>query len=113
MRKLKVVFMLIALICLSVQFQGCNLEVDLIEESVEPYIKAQTIGPEVSCPIQDIVEWFHSPSGSAVIQTEKNFYCEENHSIELFMQGQGWVTVEEYEAWLAEVEEEQKAQDSI
>ena len=75
---------------------GCNLKCNLENELIEGVVNLDAKTETTICPPQDIVEWLHTPYGLAVIQTDKNFYSEKNHSIELFMQGQGWITVEEY-----------------
>ena len=68
---------------------------------------------KLMCPAQDTIDMVWTPFGSVIIQTEKGAYSKERHSIEKFKEGDGWITLEEYEAWVAELEKEQEAQDSI
>ena len=65
------------------------------------------------CPNQDIVQCVITPFGLMVVQTDKNNYAEEFHSLEQFKDGTGWITLEEYKAWIAELEKEREAKDSI
>jgi hypothetical protein len=54
----------------------------------------------------------YTPFGPMVMETERDSYCEERHSRQRFMRADGWLTLEEYEAWEAELKEKQEA-DSI
>ena len=60
-----------------------------------------------TCPNYTVVEVLMTPLGPMFIQTEKDNYSEKNHSLEQFKEGTGWVTVQEYEAWLEELEPEE------
>lgn len=77
----------------------------------------RAVEAETLCPSQDIVEWIYTPYGAILTMTEKGLYAEDWHSLEKFKEGDGWITLEEYEAWLTEVEEtadgEQEQEDSI
>ena len=54
------------------------------------------------CPYQDIVGWGQSAYGWGLIKLHKGFCSEEHHSIKLFKQRKGWITVKEFEALLKE-----------
>lgn len=58
-----------------------------------------------------------TPFGPMVIHMDKGNFNKENHSVEQFQDGTGWITLEEYEAWPAEIrenpEEEIQQGDSI
>ena len=62
----------------------------------------------ILCPPQTIVEWVHFPFGSVVVETGKGFYSEEYHSLDLFIKGLGWITVEEYEEWEKQEQDKEK-----
>ena len=53
------------------------------------------------CPREDVVHAIITPFGPMVLKTEKGTYDAENHSLEQFKQFDGWITLEEYEAWKA------------
>lgn len=73
----------------------------------------RAVEAETLCPSQDIVEWVYTPYGAMMIETQKNIYGEDRHSLEKFKEMDGWITLEEYEAWVAELEKEEQAEDSI
>ena len=50
------------------------------------------------CPKQTVVETVWTPFGPMTIQIERDTFCEERHSEERFIEGNGWLTLEEYEA---------------
>ena len=62
---------------------------------------------KVICPSEDVVDFVLTPYGPIVLQTEKGRYStEENHSLEGFLALDGWITLEEYRAWKAELQKE-------
>ena len=50
------------------------------------------------CPKQSVVEMVLTPFGPMIVETPKDTYNEKYHSEEQFLQGGGWLTLEEYEA---------------
>ena len=91
---------------------GCKLECNLEDELIEGVVKLDAKMETIICPPQDVVEWIITPYGAILTMTEKGLYAEDRHSLERFKQIDGWITLEEYEAWVAELEKEQEA-DSI
>jgi len=55
-----------------------------------------------ACPKYNVVDRGMSPFGPIIIQTNKDHYNEKNHSLEKFLNSDGWITLEEFEAWRAE-----------
>lgn len=53
------------------------------------------------CPYTNIVELGMSPIGPLTIWTEKDCYNEKYHSLEQFLGFDGWLTLKEYEAYIA------------
>ena len=58
------------------------------------------------CPKQSVVEMVWTPIGPMVVQTERDTYCEERHSLERFLNGTGWLTAEEYDAYTEQFKQE-------
>lgn len=58
------------------------------------------------CPDLDVADLILTPYGPIVVITDKDHYCKDQHSLEKFLTGHGWITLEEYEAWKAELEKE-------
>jgi len=54
-----------------------------------------------TCPKYDVVILANSPFGPIVMGTEKGTYTEKYHSLEQFLNGEGWITLEEFNAWRA------------
>ena len=72
------------------------------------------VGCATVCPPQAVVEIMWTPFGPIVIETGEDTYCEERHSKERFMRGDGWLTLEEYEAMAKKWEQEaEEAEGSI
>ncbi|MCK4782482.1 MAG: hypothetical protein KAV87_01940 [Desulfobacteraceae bacterium] len=86
-------------------FGGCNLECNLENELIEGVVKLDAKVETTICPPQDIIEWIITRYGAILILTEKGLYSEDRHSLERFIQMDGWITLEEYEAWAIEMEE--------
>ena len=112
MRKLLSRLFLLAVIL--VFFGGCNLECNLENELIEGVVKLDAKVETTICPPQDIIEWIITPYGAILVLTEKGLYSEDRHSLERLIDLDGWITLEEYEAWAIEIEEatlkeEQKA----
>ena len=59
------------------------------------------------CPKQSIVEMVWTPIGPMIVQTERDTYSEERHSEERFIEGTGWLTLEEYEGLTEKYKQEQ------
>lgn len=91
---LGVAFAFIVLILLSIMVQGCAAN-------------------KLMCPTQDTIDMVWTPYGAMIISIETGAYSEDRHSLEQFKDGTGWITLEEYEAWVAELEKEREAKDSI
>ena len=92
---------------------GCNLECNLENELIEGVVKLDADPEKTICPAQDTIDMVWTPYGWIIISTEKDTYNQERHSLEKFIEGDGWITVEEYEAWQAELAEQEQKEDSI
>jgi len=60
-----------------------------------------------SCPKETTVELMMTPFGPMVLGTDKDRYSEDKHSMEQFMSGEGWLTLEEWELYIKEQEKAQ------
>ena len=69
------------------------------------------LGCATKCPKYDIVEWVLTPFGPIIVETEKDTYSEEFHSLELFKQGIGWITSEEWDELVEEYERQKRKQE--
>ena len=65
-------------------------------------------GCATKCPKYDTVEWVLTPFGPIIVETEKDTYSEEFHSLELFKQGIGWITSEEWDELVKEYERQKQ-----
>jgi len=61
------------------------------------------------CPPTDVVDGVFTPFGPLSVQTNEGRYSgEEKHSLEGFLALDGWITLEEYDAYVEELKEKRK-----
>lgn len=88
MKKLLLILAMFLLCC------SCNLESDPIEQLTITEVK-------IVCPAYDVIFGVMTPFGPMVIHMDKGNFNEENHSLEQFQNLTGWITLEEYKAYIA------------